>query len=312
MSSSVLSCPFVASPPLNTDVAGIGVRISTYVQSLLTVVIITVLPEIGDIYAQCFPFVIMNISVMIAALLLGFSPDPQISLQDGLIAWLFTFIPLFVITLGTGMIKNRNKKKAVKSSPWDRLPMEWFSYIMLILHAAYTLSLLRNFKTFGSTPGCNKAARVFLFGTHKLTNAWFLGWTIAYAIILSGMFFLIFKPLFPMVSRKPITKPEEQKAAIKPQGNQPEESATPKADLLADYLWGFFTFTVMVIWIAFTEVTVVKNNFAPANGPIWQFGQIFPVILLAVPVLTAARAVSEIKQDAEERKEKTNDDKEGA
>jgi hypothetical protein len=36
------------------------------------------------------------------------------------------------------------------------------------------------------------------------------------------------------------------------------------------------------------------------------------VILLAVPVLTAARAVSEIKQDAEERKEKTNDDEEGA
>ena len=146
-------------------------------------------------------------------------------MHSGLIAWLFTFIPLFVITLGTGMIKNRNKKKVVKSSPWDRLPMEWFSYIMLVLHAAYTLSLLRNFKTFGSTPGCNKAARVFLFGTHKLTNSWFLGWTVAYAIILSGMFFLIFKTLFPMVSRKPITKPEEeQKAATKPQGNPTEES----------------------------------------------------------------------------------------
>jgi galactose-1-phosphate uridylyltransferase len=38
------------------------------------------------------------------------------------------------------------------------------------------------------------------------------------------MFFLIFKTLFPMVSRKPITKPEEeQKAASKPQGNQTEE-----------------------------------------------------------------------------------------
>jgi len=42
---------------------------------------------------------------------------------------------------------------------------------------------------------------------------------------------------------------------------------------LTDYLWGFLTFTVTVIWIAFTEVTVVKN-FAPANGPIWQFGQV--------------------------------------
>jgi hypothetical protein len=29
------SCAFAASPPLNTDIAGIGVRISTYAQAFL-------------------------------------------------------------------------------------------------------------------------------------------------------------------------------------------------------------------------------------------------------------------------------------
>lgn len=105
MSSTALICPFPGSPPLNTDIAGIGVRISTYVQSLLTskclipqripspsisrltrshrlVVFLTVSPDIDKVYDQSFPFVIMNISVMVAALVLGFSANPQISLQE--------------------------------------------------------------------------------------------------------------------------------------------------------------------------------------------------------------------------------------
>ena len=99
--------------------------------------------------------------------------------------------------------------------------MEWSSHLMLILHAAYTLSLLRNYKTFGSTPECNDAARVFLFGTHTLTNGWFIGWAIAYAIILSFGFFWLLKPLIP---RKPFKKlEEEQKGAAKPKGNHTEQ-----------------------------------------------------------------------------------------
>jgi predicted GNAT superfamily acetyltransferase len=39
-------------------------------------------PDIDKVYDQSFPFVIMNISVMVAALVLGFSPNSQISLQE--------------------------------------------------------------------------------------------------------------------------------------------------------------------------------------------------------------------------------------
>lgn len=35
MASLALICTFEGSPPLNTDIAGIGVRISTYVQAFL-------------------------------------------------------------------------------------------------------------------------------------------------------------------------------------------------------------------------------------------------------------------------------------
>jgi hypothetical protein len=35
MSSALPSCPFDGSPPLNTGIAGIGVRLSIYIQALL-------------------------------------------------------------------------------------------------------------------------------------------------------------------------------------------------------------------------------------------------------------------------------------
>jgi hypothetical protein len=94
------SCLFDGSPPLNTDIAGIGVRISTYVQAFLAseshgqsingavlncdrlVVITTVSSELEEIHGQALTYVIMNISVITAALFLGFSSDPQISLQE--------------------------------------------------------------------------------------------------------------------------------------------------------------------------------------------------------------------------------------
>ena len=96
---------------------------------------------------------------------------------------------------------------------------------MLILHAGYTLSLLRNYKTFGSTPECNNAARVFFFGTHTLTNAWFIGWAIAYVITFSFRLFLLLKMLISMLPRKPIDELEEepQKVATKQKGNHSEQ-----------------------------------------------------------------------------------------
>jgi hypothetical protein len=102
--------------------------------------------------------------------------------------------------------------------------------------------------------------------------------------------------------------------------------ATAEANFQADYRWGFIAFSLLAIWIAFIEVTVVKNNFAPADSPAWQFGQvrisrninelflrmkfskIFPMILLAVPVLTTARAISEFIKDTPERRKRMMQD----
>jgi len=46
------------------------------------VVVITVSPSIEEIHSQALTFMVMNISVIAAALILGFSADPQIRLQE--------------------------------------------------------------------------------------------------------------------------------------------------------------------------------------------------------------------------------------
>ncbi|KAF8181294.1 hypothetical protein BJ912DRAFT_1044679 [Pholiota molesta] len=303
--SSTLTCLFPGSPPLNTDIAGIGVRISTYVQSLLT----------DKVYDQSFPFVIMNISVMVAALVLGFSPNSQISLQDGLVAWFFTFIPLFVLIMVGQKLRNRNKlHNAVKSSNWDLISNLVTLSIMYILHAAFSLSLFHHYKTFGNHPECNNAARAFIFGTHAVTNRWFIGLAIAYGIVLSLMFIpMLFKLLLLVIFLMTVREPrdEEERQEAEQQRKHVEKlaaEATPQADFEADYLWGFIAFSLLAIWIAFTEVTVGRNNFEPSDSPIWQFGQIFPMILLAVPLLNTARAVSEFIEDTPKRRERMKQD----
>jgi hypothetical protein len=58
-----------------------GVYQSRHTQ-VRSVVVITVSASLEEIHSQAITFTIMNISVIAAALILGFSSDPQISLQE--------------------------------------------------------------------------------------------------------------------------------------------------------------------------------------------------------------------------------------
>jgi hypothetical protein len=115
-------------------------------------------------------------------------------------------------------LRNRNKLHiAVKSSNWDLISNLVTLSIMYILHAAFSLSLFHHYKNFGSHPECNNAARAFIFGTHAVTNRWFIGLAIAYGIVLSLMFIpMLFKLLllviFLMTVREPRDEEERQEA----------------------------------------------------------------------------------------------------
>ncbi|KAJ6450412.1 hypothetical protein C8R45DRAFT_1114146 [Mycena sanguinolenta] len=296
-----VSCPFDGSPPLNTDIAGLGVRISTYVQAFLAVILLTISSSPSDIYSQAFPFVIMNISILTTGIILGFSKTPQITLQDAVVAWYFTIIPLVILHIAGKKLQHRNKiDNAMKTSMWDLVATLVSMSAMYILSAAFTLGFLRHHETFGSHPECNGAARLFIFRTFKVSRAWFIFMAIIYAILL----FAVFVPSIAkfiwmqwLLSGMRMPETDEEREEAKQQQQQVEDliqmanEATP--DISADYRWGAIVCVLLAVWIAFTEITVIKNHFGPPDGPVWQFGQIFPLILLAIPLYITAKGISD-------------------
>lgn len=173
------SCAFNGSPPLNADIAGTGVRIRrmfrrfslvscgasrSHHTQVRVVVVTTVSPSIKEIHSQALTFTVMNISVIAAALILGFSADPQISLQEcvyfvtptyapllinilitvpsSLGSSVFTIIPLIVIHIAGMKPRHRNNiSNAMNSSDWGPIPATVSMSIMYALSAGFTLAV---------------------------------------------------------------------------------------------------------------------------------------------------------------------------
>jgi len=115
-------------------------------------------------------------------------------------------------------MRHGNKiSNAVNSSDWDLIPAMVSMYIMYALSAAFTLAVFRDHERFGSNPECNGAARLFFFGTRKVSHGWFVGMAVFYGILLAFAFIpVIIKLLFLSClfssRRKPVTDEEHQEA----------------------------------------------------------------------------------------------------
>jgi hypothetical protein len=183
-----------------------------------SVVTIVFSPSLKDIYNQALPFIIMSISIIIAALVDGFSSNPQITLQEyvqyfhtytllidryaddsAIIAWFVTHISAVVLQIVIFRVFHRSWEvmyTVSQTSKWIVLANFIPAYIMIILFATFSFILLRHSGTFGSHPECNNAARVFLFTTFKASHAWFVAVAIIHAVPLALMSFLFILAIF--------------------------------------------------------------------------------------------------------------------
>ncbi|KAF9455182.1 hypothetical protein BDZ94DRAFT_1327707 [Collybia nuda] len=165
-------CAFPGGPPLNNDIAGIGVRISIYIQSILTTIFVTVSTSPEDIYTQIFTCMVMHISIVSAALVLGTTSNPQITLQDGVIATLMLLFPRSVTRVSGASLLCLAKGSIV--DPWKNIPVNVLHEIMDILSTLFSFQLLVNHGTFGSHPECNSQAKIFIFKTFTASHTWFI------------------------------------------------------------------------------------------------------------------------------------------
>ncbi|KLO17533.1 hypothetical protein SCHPADRAFT_994226 [Schizopora paradoxa] len=156
-SNSTMGCPPsgpICPPSMNTDVSGIGVRISFYLQALFLSLLSARSGSLDEITDSLYTLVATNMAMAVTSLILGFKENPEISLQDGLIvfyllamSWVAVF---FSLPSYNRFIKSDNVLK-------------YLSVFQSYLLFAFALAILVKGDSFGSSPECNSEALVVIF-----------------------------------------------------------------------------------------------------------------------------------------------------
>jgi hypothetical protein len=100
MSDAAGACIYSEGPPMNTDIGGIGVRISFYLQTLFLGVpsndrilierLIEMLPaslsarsrSLEEVIGSLYTLIATNMAMAITALILGLKPQPEITFHE--------------------------------------------------------------------------------------------------------------------------------------------------------------------------------------------------------------------------------------
>lgn len=69
-------------PPLNTDIGGIGVRISFYLQSLFLALLSARSKSFNETSGALYTLVTTNIAMVVTSFILGFKSSPEISFHE--------------------------------------------------------------------------------------------------------------------------------------------------------------------------------------------------------------------------------------
>lgn len=172
MSRSDFTCVPGQGPPMNTDVSGIGVRISFYLQTLLLACLAVRSSRLKEAKGAMFTLIATNMALAATVLILGLKTNPEITLHDGLIV-------VYLLCFSTACV--------FFSVPSQERPfylLNSLSIIQTYLFFAFVLTLLIRARDFGSSPDCNGNAIVVIFRPFPLFHAGqIVGWVLACLII---------------------------------------------------------------------------------------------------------------------------------
>ncbi|KAF9461653.1 hypothetical protein BDZ94DRAFT_1310404 [Collybia nuda] len=280
-------CEFPGSPPLNTDVAGIGVRISFYVQASLSIIFAVVSPPGDATYSQSLIYIVTNISIISTAIILGFSPNPQITLQDCIV---ITFI-VFLSTIASfpNMVRSAFAESITEADDWQSYSLAFLLFVMRALNTAFMLKLLLDHETFGRYPQCNSKAKLFIFRTFTASQAWFI---FTFSVQVIDLMLSVIPILWQLVLivRFAFEPEETLELDERPMNAREAEAAVNLFRNIG--LLGWPTALTLLFCVIFTELTIHVNNFAPTEGRVWQFGQILPLFLVVLPLIDITKALT--------------------
>ncbi|KLO09387.1 hypothetical protein SCHPADRAFT_943680 [Schizopora paradoxa] len=261
MASNLPSCP----PSMNTDISGIGVRISFYVQTLILVLLTVCSEYLDDVEVSLLTLSVTNMAMVVTSLILGFQSNPQITLQDGIIVfYLLAMSWVAVIFSTTGYIRFKKNKNVMKF-------LAVFQCYFLLLSA---LVFLAKSDSFGSSPTCNSEAMVVLFRPFRMIHVGRNAGLVVVVFALVGYSVLTILDYSSGTDEDSHSQHSYKRRSL-------VLGCFPKGTILKAVVF----VVIWVIAVVNTELLIRSNKFSPGGQPQWQFGQVLPMFLVVLPLL---------------------------
>ncbi|KAJ7186456.1 hypothetical protein C8R46DRAFT_1057234 [Mycena filopes] len=307
-----MACAFGSGgPPLNTDISGIGVRVSFYLQTLFLSCLSARAESPDEINSALYTLLFTNTAMAVTALILGFGTVPEISFHDALVVY-------YLLTLSWVTVYFSLPATARFRRP-DRL-LHVFSVIQSYAIFGFAFAVLIHADSFGAEAECNSNAVVVLF--HPF-NALRIGRPLGLAttgLVFLGYSAILIHDHLPQTGallrwlRKSVRKevpagdveavgegedgpgsaPQMRPQAVPGPGRVQYSSRKlleiPKEhDLQLAGQIVVNLVVVLVMWaitVMNTELLIRWNHFAPNDTPqsSWQFGQVLPMFLVVLPL----------------------------
>ncbi|KAJ7060338.1 hypothetical protein C8F01DRAFT_1142329 [Mycena amicta] len=160
-------CP----PPMNTDISGIGMRVSFYLQTLFLSCLSARSSSLEEIMGALYTLLFTNTAMAVTALILGFKRVPEMSLQDAIVVFYLLMLSWTTVTLtlpAGARLPSTSPRTARSLSQLHTL-----SVLQSYTIFAFALALFATAPSFGSPSSrpCNPSARAVLFRPFPLLGA---------------------------------------------------------------------------------------------------------------------------------------------
>ncbi|KAJ6554324.1 hypothetical protein B0H19DRAFT_1153163 [Mycena capillaripes] len=306
----------MTTPPcsytLNTDISGIGVRISYYLQTLFLGFLSARSGSLDEITGALYTLMATNSAMAVTGLILGLKPAPEISFQDALI---------MIYLLSMGWITVLASLASCNRLSEDTKILQLASVVQSYVVVAFAFAVLGKATSFGNSANCNQEAVAVIFHPFSaLKSGHILGWIVVVLMAL-GYTVMTGRDYTAQILRKIREKEQPRQALASPDLPRPVAQertkfadsgapagptalpvqrqsihyGTPRA--LIDGRLLFMLLFIIIFWAFFvlnTELVIRWNQPTQAgSGASWQFGQILPMFLAILPLINMVNAFNQ-------------------
>ncbi|KAF5364474.1 hypothetical protein D9758_010664 [Tetrapyrgos nigripes] len=316
------TCSYPSGPPLNTDVGGIGVRLSFYLQTIFIAWLVARSTSVGEISTALYTLIATNMAMVATTLILAFNESPaSISFHDALVVFYLIYISWVTIVFSLPALSRIQGRSCTKcGKAFKEGSRSQYLGIVSVMQSyfafGFAFCLLATAPKFGSDPACNKNAVVVLFRPFNALKAGrTFGWTVT-AIVVVLYTAMTLKDYTPSkvkaITRRVIRRKQQKKRPIVvTDDDENPVSISGPHDIVVDssrmtppvqvpkprgydsgIAWSMSLelIATTILWalaVMNTELLLFWNRIRPVND--WQYGQILALALVVVPFMSVIK-----------------------